>query len=79
MLRLNALRHLLDPIGQKGNPAPFNIEVVKLSTGEIVTGRCTCLSSSHKNDTVRLKFEGSNEIRDFHFSLVLSYNNQPVK
>jgi hypothetical protein len=79
MIRLNALRHILDPIGQRGNPAPFTIEVVKLSTGEIVTGRCTCLGSNHKNDTVRLKFEGSNEIRDFHFSLILSYNGQKIK
>jgi hypothetical protein len=52
MIRLNALRHLLDPVGQKGNPQPFDIGYTKLSTGEYITGRCVCLSSNFKNDTL---------------------------
>lgn len=78
MIRLNALRHILDPVGQKGNTTPFDIEVVKRSTGEIVTGKCTCISSNFKNDTVRLRFIASGEIRDFHFSLIRKYNNEKV-
>lgn len=78
MIRLNALRHLLDPVGQKGNRTPFDIGVTKLSTGQYVTGKCICLSSSFKNDTIKLKFVGSGEIRDFHFSLIEMYNQQAV-
>lgn len=44
MIRLNALSHLLDPVGQKGNLQPFDLGYTKLSTGEYITGRCVCLS-----------------------------------
>jgi hypothetical protein len=78
MLRLNVLRHILDPIGQKGNSTPFDIEFVKLSTGQIVKGRCICLGSHFETDTLRLRFEDSGEIRSIHFSLILKYNNHKI-
>jgi hypothetical protein len=78
MLRLNALRHLLDPIGKKGNSTPFDITFVKLSTGEIVNGRCVCLSSNFKTDTLNLRFTDSKEVRTIHFSLIIRYNNQKI-
>jgi hypothetical protein len=78
MIRQNALRHILDPIGQKGNHQPFDIEVIKLSTGQVVTGNCICVSSSFKKDTVKLRFTTSGEIRDFHFSLITKYNGEKV-
>lgn len=79
MIRLKALRYILNPKGQKGNSVPFNIEVIKSSTGEIVTGRCTCLGLDFKTDMIRLKFEGSNEVRNFHGSLIRSYNDEKVR
>lgn len=78
MIRQNALRHILDPVGQKGNPQPFDIQVTKLSTGEVVTGNCICLSSNFNNDTIRVRFTTSGEIRDFHFSLITKYNGEKV-
>jgi hypothetical protein len=78
MIRLNALRHLLDPVGQKGNPQPFGIGYTKLSTGEFITGRCVCLSSNFKNDTVNVRFIHSGEVRTLHFSLIELYNNEKV-
>ena len=78
MIRLNALRHILDPVGQKGNPLPFDIGYTKLSTGEYITGQCVSLSSNFNNDTLNVRFIPSGEVRTLHFSLIELYNMEKV-
>ena len=78
MIRINALRHILDPVGQKGNSQTFDIEFVKLSTGQYVTGHCICLSSHFEKDLATIRFTNSGETRTIHISLIQKYNGEKI-
>jgi hypothetical protein len=76
-MQLNQLRHIINPPAGMQRPE-FNIEFVKKSTGEIISGLCLCLNSNFKTDTIKIKFIASEQIRTIHALSILSYNNEEI-
>lgn len=77
MIFLRALRHQLDPMDSKSERRIFDVSYCTVS-GDIVSGKVVCTSSSFVNDTFNFKFSDSGEIRTAHACLLLSVNNREV-
>ena len=77
MIFLRALRHQLDPVDLKSERRVFEVSYCTVS-GDIVSGKAVCTSSSFVKDTFNFKFCDSGEIRTAYACLLLSVNNREV-
>ncbi len=78
MIFLRAVRQLIDPVDAHEARPEFDIEIVKASTGQLISGRCVCTSSNWERNTINLKFINSGEVRTFHAPLITKYNGKEV-
>ncbi len=79
LIRYQNMWALMNARDKKGRPVPFDVEFVKVSTGELVRWKGCWLTSYHaKGTTINVQCPGENHPKKIHRLLITRFNGAKV-
>jgi len=79
LIHFSAIQHVYKRKNAEGQPVPFSLKFVKLSTGEIIkANNVVCTSDNSFLKTLNIKFLDSKEIRKIRQTSIIEINETEV-